>query len=100
MNKIGFQFHTPFIKDDPLWMPFGYTRSEVVEKIIGLRKKYSDFVINGEKQPTLMKGNWGGVRHYTSSMSIMGYTFTGSYGKDKATLLYRKCRQQRVKTNL
>lgn len=23
VNKIGFQFHTPFIKEDPLWIPFG-----------------------------------------------------------------------------
>jgi sulfatase maturation enzyme AslB (radical SAM superfamily) len=61
VNKIGFQFHTPFIKDDPLWMPFGYTRNQVVDKIIALRKKYPDFVINSEKQLTLMKGNWGGV---------------------------------------
>jgi MoaA/NifB/PqqE/SkfB family radical SAM enzyme len=61
VNKIGFQFHTPFIKDDPLWMPFGNKRSEVVEKIIQLRRKYPDFVINGEKQSSLMKGNWGGI---------------------------------------
>ena len=61
VNKIGFQFHTPFVKNDPLWMPFGHTRNQVVDKIIGLRKKYSDFVINSEKQLTLMKGNRGGV---------------------------------------
>ena len=61
VNKIGFQFHTPFIKGDPLWMPFGNKRSEVVEKIIQLRRKYPDFVINGEKQSSLMKGNWGGI---------------------------------------
>ena len=61
VNKIGFQFHTPFIKDDPLWIPFGNKRSEVVEKIIQLRRKYPDFVINGEKQSSLMKGNWGGI---------------------------------------
>ena len=23
INKIGFQFHTPFVKGDPLWLPFG-----------------------------------------------------------------------------
>ncbi|MGB7637392.1 MAG: radical SAM protein, partial [Nitrososphaeraceae archaeon] len=51
----------PFVKNDPLWMPFGNKRSEVVEKIIQLRRKYPDFVINGEKQSSLMKGNWGGI---------------------------------------
>jgi Fe-coproporphyrin III synthase len=61
VNKIGFQFHTPFIKDDPLWIPFGERRSKMVDNIIELRRKYPDFVINGEKQLSLMKGNWGGV---------------------------------------
>jgi MoaA/NifB/PqqE/SkfB family radical SAM enzyme len=61
VNKIGFQFHTPFIKEDPLWIPFGEKRSSIVDNIIKLRKKYPDFVINSENQLTLMKGNWGGV---------------------------------------
>jgi hypothetical protein len=61
VNKIGFQFHTPFVKDDPLWIPFGENRNKVVDSLIALRKKYPDFVINGEKQLSLMKGNWGGV---------------------------------------
>jgi MoaA/NifB/PqqE/SkfB family radical SAM enzyme len=60
INKIGFQFHTPFIKGDPLWLPFGEIRNHVVDKLIDLRKKYPSFVINGEKQLRLMKGNWGG----------------------------------------
>lgn len=61
VNKIGFQFHTPFIKGDPLWLPFGENRSKVVDKLIALKEKYPDFVINGVKQLILMKGNWGGV---------------------------------------
>jgi Fe-coproporphyrin III synthase len=61
VNKIGFQFHTPFVKGDPLWMPFGEKRNEVVDKLIRLRKNYPNFVINDEKQLSLMKGNWGGV---------------------------------------
>jgi Fe-coproporphyrin III synthase len=61
VNKIGFQFHTPFIKNDPLWMPFGDKRNKVVDNLISLRKKYPGFVINGEKQLSLMKGNWGGI---------------------------------------
>jgi Fe-coproporphyrin III synthase len=44
VNKIGFQFHTPFIKNDPLWMPFGDKRTKVVDNLISLRKKYPHFV--------------------------------------------------------
>jgi len=61
INKIGFQFHTPFVKDDPLWMPFGEERNNAVERLIALKKKYPNFVVNGVKQLSLMKGNWGGI---------------------------------------
>jgi MoaA/NifB/PqqE/SkfB family radical SAM enzyme len=50
VNKIGFQFHTPFVKGDPLWMPFGEKRNEVVDKLIRLKKNHPNLVINGEKQ--------------------------------------------------
>jgi hypothetical protein len=42
-------------------MPFGDKRTKVVDRLISLRKKYPHFVINGEKQLSLMKGNWGGI---------------------------------------
>jgi len=61
VNKMGFQFHTPFVKGDPLWMPFGEKRNEVVDKLIALKEKYPGFVVNGENQLSLMKGNWGGI---------------------------------------
>jgi sulfatase maturation enzyme AslB (radical SAM superfamily) len=61
VNKIGLQFHTPFLKRDPLMMPFGKTRDNVVDKLIALRKKYPDFIVNPVKQLLLMKGNWGGI---------------------------------------
>ena len=60
VNKIGFQFHTPFMKGDPLWIEFGKLRNDLVDRLIDLRRKYPDFVINSEKQLSLMKGNWGG----------------------------------------
>ena len=60
VNKIGFQFHTPFTKGDPLWLPFGPERTQVVDDIIMMRKKYPDSVINPVKQLELMKKNWGG----------------------------------------
>jgi Fe-coproporphyrin III synthase len=37
------------MKGGPLWLGFGNLRDEVVDKLIDLRKKYSDFVINSEK---------------------------------------------------
>jgi MoaA/NifB/PqqE/SkfB family radical SAM enzyme len=60
VNKIGFQFHTPFTKGDPLWLPFGPQRTEVVDNIISMREKYPDYIINPKKQLELMKKNWGG----------------------------------------
>ena len=63
VNKIGFQFHTPFMKGDPLWIEFGKLRNDLSDRLIDLRRKYPDFVINSEKQLSLMKGNWGGNRY-------------------------------------
>ncbi len=60
VNKIGFQFHTPFAKGDPLWLPFGPERTKVVDYIIAMRDKYPEYVINPKKQLELMKKNWGG----------------------------------------
>ncbi len=62
INKIGFQFHTPFADNDPLWLPFGDTRTDLINNIQRLRTKYPDFIMNTEKQLELMKGNWGGIK--------------------------------------
>lgn len=62
VNKIGFQFHTPFADNDPLWLPYGQIRNNVVDDIIKLRRQYPEFIINSEKQLELMKGNWGGIK--------------------------------------
>jgi Fe-coproporphyrin III synthase len=61
VNKIGFQFHTPFMKGDPLWVEFGELRNNIVDELFMLRQKYPNFVINSDKQLSLMKGNWGGT---------------------------------------
>jgi MoaA/NifB/PqqE/SkfB family radical SAM enzyme len=61
-NKIGFQFHTPFSDNDPLWLPYGDTRNKVVDNLTRLRKKHPDFVMNTESQLELMKGRWGGIK--------------------------------------
>jgi Fe-coproporphyrin III synthase len=60
VNKIGFQFHIPFVKDDPLWMPYGEKRNKIVDELIKLQREYPKFVINNEKQLKIMKGNLGG----------------------------------------
>ena len=61
-NKISFQFHTPFMKNDPLWLPFGKERDQVVDDIVSMKKQYPDnYIINPEKQLQLMKRNWGGT---------------------------------------
>ena len=60
-NKIGIQFHTPFMKGDPLWLPFGKERDEIVDEIIDMQKhEYKDYISNPRKQLELMKKNWGG----------------------------------------
>jgi MoaA/NifB/PqqE/SkfB family radical SAM enzyme len=61
INKIGFQFHTPFMKGDPLWVEFGELRNKIVDDLIELRRKYPKYIVNPEKQLSLMKGNWGGT---------------------------------------
>ena len=60
-NKIGFQFHTPFMKGDPLWLPFGEKRSKVIDEIISMQENgYKDYIINPKKQLEIMKHSWGG----------------------------------------
>ena len=60
-NKIGFQFHTPFMKGDPLWFPFGQERDAVIDEILKMQSNgYKDYIINPKSQLELMKKNWGG----------------------------------------
>lgn len=60
-NKIGFQFHTPFMKGDPLWLPFGEKRSKVIDDIITMQENgYKDYIINPKSQLEIMKKSWGG----------------------------------------
>ncbi len=92
VNKIGFQFHTPFVKNDPLWMPFGDERSKVVDNLISLRKKYPHFVINGEKQLSLMKGNWGGIGTTPVQCPSWAILSLDHMGRIKQAMLYRKRR--------
>ena len=60
-NKIGFQFHTPFMPGDPLWMPFGKERTKIIDEIIEMKKnEFKDYIINPVSQLELMKSSWGG----------------------------------------
>lgn len=60
-NKIGFQFHTPFMKNDPLWLPFGTERDKVIDELLGMKSgKYKDYIVNPKEQLEIMKRSWGG----------------------------------------
>jgi Fe-coproporphyrin III synthase len=61
VNNVGFQFHTPFADNDPLWLPYGELRNKVVDTLIGKQKKYSEFVMNTQKQLEIIKNSWGGI---------------------------------------
>ena len=100
VNKIGFQFHTPFVKDDPLWMPFGEKRTKVVEGLISLKNDYPDFVVNGEKQLSLMKGNWGGVGTTPVQCPSWAILSLDHMGRIKQPCLHRKCGQQIIEADL
>ena len=61
----------------------------MVDKLIALKEKYPDFVVNGVKQLSLMKGNWGGVGTTPVHVSFLGHTLVRSHGKGEATVLHR-----------
>jgi len=60
-NKIGFQFHTPFMEGDPLWLPFGKERDRIIDYLIEKQQKeHKDYIINPKDQLEIMKRSWGG----------------------------------------
>ncbi len=61
VNKIAFQFYTPFMRNDPLALRFGKDRDLTIETIIKLKDKYKNFIINTKKHLLLLRSNWGGV---------------------------------------
>lgn len=59
-GRVSIQFHTPFIDNDPLWIPFGEERNKTIDCIMEYtRLENSHFVINSKEQFELMRGNWG-----------------------------------------
>ena len=38
-DGINFQFHTPFQDNDPLWVPYGNKKNEIINQIISLKEK-------------------------------------------------------------
>ncbi len=83
-NKISFQFHTPFMKNDPLWLSFGKERDQVIDDIISMKKQYSDdYVINPEKQLQLMKHNWGGKGTTPIDCPTWAITSVDHMGREK-----------------
>lgn len=59
-NRISIQFHTPFVDNDPLWLPFGEERNKTIDAILEYRSKQDNhFVIDSKEQLELLRGNWG-----------------------------------------
>jgi MoaA/NifB/PqqE/SkfB family radical SAM enzyme len=59
-GRISIQFHTPFVDDDPLWLPFGEERNRTIDSILDYSSNENKhFVINSKEQFELMRGNWG-----------------------------------------
>lgn len=56
-TMMNFQFHTPFSYDDKLWIPFGKTRNEIVDKLLKLKEKYPSSFLNTEKQLELLRSD-------------------------------------------
>ena len=60
-NKIGFQFHTPFIEGDPLWLPFGRERNEAIDYILERQSgDLKDYIVNPKHNLEIMRSSWGG----------------------------------------
>jgi hypothetical protein len=81
-NKIGFQFHTPFVREDPLWLEFGDVRNQVVDKLIELRKKIPFICNQWRKTIKANERQLGRTGYYTNQLSVLGNTFIRSYGKN------------------
>ena len=62
-QSINFQFHTPFMENDPLWIPYGDKKNAILDDILHLKKKYPEYVINEENQINLMRKPWGGDKN-------------------------------------
>jgi len=59
-GRISIQFHTPFVDNDPLWLPFGKERNKTIDDILEYSSKQNrHFVINSTEQLELLRGNWG-----------------------------------------
>lgn len=59
-EKISIQFHTPFVDNDPLWLPFGEERNKTIDNILEYSSKENkNFVINPKGQLELLRGSWG-----------------------------------------
>jgi MoaA/NifB/PqqE/SkfB family radical SAM enzyme len=62
VGRISIQFHTPFIDNDPLWLPFGEERDKTIDSIMEYSSKENrHFVVNSKEQFDLMRGNWGSM---------------------------------------
>ena len=55
-GRIGIQFHTPFVDNDPLWLPIGEERNRAIDSILDYScNENKRFVINSKEQFELMR---------------------------------------------
>ena len=86
-ERISIQFHTPFIDDDSLWLPFGEERNKLIDDILEyVRVENNHFVINPKEQIELLRGNWG----YKCPNWLI--PCPGLQGKYQSSLLHGKCK--------
>lgn len=57
VHMINFQFYTPFIYDDSLWVPYGKKRDAVIERILKLKEEYPNLLLNTRMQLDLLRSN-------------------------------------------
>jgi len=73
VNTLNFQFHTPFEKDDRLWIPYGRARDKIVDRIKALKGEYPGLLLNTDMQLENLKGNsWVGKCPSWSILSLDG----------------------------
>lgn len=64
------QFHTPFSYDDPLWLPYGETRDQVIDELVKIRKENPSFLLNPERHLNTFRKPWGNKCANWTSISV------------------------------
>lgn len=91
------QFHTPFSMDDPLWLPFGKARDEVIDTLVKLKKEYPTFLLNPERHLHAFRKPWGNKCANWISISVDAFGKIkypcpmGSFDPDMTSHICERC---------